>query len=230
MTTLLLLGFLIGMRHALEADHVAAVASLATRSQSIGETIRHGAVWGVGHTITLFLFGSIVIWMDTVMPEQLARWLELAVGVMLILLGIDVLRRIIQEKVHFHLHRHADGETHFHAHSHAGEKNHDPDRHHHQHQTRFPIRALFVGLMHGMAGSAALILLTIETIQSPWTGMLYIALFGIGSIIGMAALSAAIAVPLRASEKSLTWLHNGLHSIIGITTITIGVSVIASMY
>ena len=124
MITLLLLGFLIGMRHALEADHVAAVASLATRSRSIGETVRHGAVWGIGHTLTLFLFGSLVIWMDGVMPEQLARWLELAVGIMLIILGIDVLRRIIQEKIHFHAHRHDNGETHFHAHSHAGEKHH----------------------------------------------------------------------------------------------------------
>lgn len=228
MTTLLLLGFLIGMRHALEADHVAAVASLATRTQSLGQTIRQGAVWGLGHTITLFLFGSIVIWMDTVMPEQMAKWLELAVGVMLILLGGDVLRRVIRDKIHFHHHSHRDGETHFHAHSHVGEIAHNPGQHQHQHKNRFPFRALFVGLMHGMAGSAALILLTIETIHSPWTGMLYMALFGIGSIIGMAVLSTIIAIPLRASAKSLTWMHNGLHSVIGIATITIGVSVIVN--
>ncbi|MGD9297381.1 MAG: hypothetical protein PVG47_08295, partial [Chromatiales bacterium] len=98
--SLLLLGFLIGMRHALDADHVAAVASLAARSHSFADTIRQGTFWGIGHTITLVLFGSMVIWMDSVMPEQIALWLEYAVGVMLVLLGFDVVRRVVQDRVH----------------------------------------------------------------------------------------------------------------------------------
>ena len=220
--SLLLLGFLIGMRHAVESDHVAAVASLATRSRSVAETIRQGAAWGLGHTLTLFLFGSIVLVLDAVMPERLAQTLELLVGVMLIGLGIDVLRRLIREQVHFHVHRHHDGEVHFHAHSHAGETGHDPARHHHQHPEGFPVRALMVGLMHGMAGSAALILLTLQTVQSPWTGLLYIALFGLGSMIGMALLSMIIAIPLRASARGVTWLHNGLQAVVGVATIAIG--------
>ncbi|HFD80435.1 MAG TPA: urease accessory protein [Gammaproteobacteria bacterium] len=222
---LLSLGFLLGMRHALETDHVAAVASLATRSASVRETIRQGAVWGLGHTLTLFAFGSVVLLMDTVMPQRLAQGLELAVGVMLVGLGIDVLRRVIRERIHFHVHRHDDGVRHFHAHSHAGERGH-PELHHHQHVRGFPLRALFVGLMHGMAGSAALILLTLQTVQSPLTGLLYIALFGIGSIAGMAALSAIIAVPLRYSARGLTWLHNGLQLGIGAMTLAIGALVV----
>ncbi|OQX43499.1 MAG: urease accessory protein, partial [Candidatus Sedimenticola endophacoides] len=138
MEGLLLFGLLIGMRHALEADHLAAVASLVSRRQSLAETLRQGGAWGLGHTLTLFLFGSVVIFMDTVMPERLAAGLELAVGFMLVLLGADVLRRVVRERVHFHVHRHG-GERHFHAHSHAGEARaaHDPERHHHPHPQGF---------------------------------------------------------------------------------------------
>jgi len=220
--SILLLGFMIGMRHAIETDHVAAVASLATSSRSIGDTVRQGAVWGLGHTLTLFVFGSVVLVFDAVLPEQLAHTLELLVGIMLIVLGLDVLRRVAREKIHFHTHHHDDGEQHFHAHSHIGEREHKPERHHHVHTEGFPLRALYVGLMHGMAGSAALILLTLQTVESPVIGLIYIAVFGLGSMTGMALLSLVIAIPLRRSAKSLTWLHNGLQGVIGIATISIG--------
>lgn len=220
--SLLSLGFLLGMRHALESDHVAAVASLATRSRSMGDTLRQGAVWGAGHTLTLFIFGSLVLLLDTVIPETLAQALEFMVGLMLIGLGIDVLRRQLRERIHFHVHRHADGHLHFHVHSHAGEQVHPVVHHHHHHHGRFPLRALFVGMMHGMAGSAALILLTLQSVHSPLTGMLYIMLFGVGSIAGMAALSAIIAVPLCYSISSLRWAQNGLHALIGVTTLYVG--------
>ncbi len=220
--SILLLGFMIGMRHAIETDHVAAVASLATTSHSIGDTIRQGAAWGLGHTLTLFAFGSIVLVFDAVLPEQLAQTLELLVGVMLVILGLDVLRRVVREKIHFHTHHHDDGELHFHAHSHVGERDHNPARHHHEHPDGLPRRALFVGLMHGMAGSAALILLTLQTVESPLVGLAYIALFGLGSMTGMALLSCVIAIPLRLSANRLTWFHNGLQGVIGVATIAIG--------
>jgi len=226
MISLLLLGFLLGMRHALEADHVAAVASLATQNHSLKETVRQGIAWGMGHTITLFLFGSIVIWMNSVIPEQLAQALEFAVGVMLVLLGFDVMRRLVKNRIHFHSHSHQSGETHFHAHSHADNKQHDLEQHHHTHPQQFPYRALFIGLMHGMAGSAALILLTLNTVQSPTMAMVYIALFGAGSILGMALLSTVIAIPLRNSATGLTWLHNGLQLTVSVTTIILGCLII----
>ena len=224
--SLLLLGFVIGMRHAVEADHVAAVSSLATRAGSVKETIRQGTAWGIGHTVTLFLIGSFVLLVDTLVPARVAAALELLVGLMLVGLGADVIRRLVRERVHFHLHRHGDGTTHFHAHSHAGETRHDQARHEHHHHGRLPIRALLVGLMHGMAGSAALILLTLQTVSSPWTGLLYIALFGLGSTLGMAVLSAVIAVPLRYSARGVTWLHSGLQATVGIATIAIGARLI----
>lgn len=222
MISLLLLGFLLGMRHALEADHVAAIASLATQNYSLKAAVRQGAAWGMGHTLTLMLFGSVVIWMNSVIPEQLAQILEFTVGVMLVLLGFDVMRRLIKTRIHFHSHSHKSGETHFHAHSHAGEMQHNPILHHHKHSHRFPFRALFIGLMHGMAGSAALILLTLDTVQSPALAMVYIALFGTGSILGMALLSTAIAIPLRNSANGLTRFHNGLQLTVSVATIILG--------
>ncbi|GAB4355940.1 MAG: hydantoin utilization protein A [Gammaproteobacteria bacterium] len=222
MTSLLLLGFVLGMRHAIEADHVAAVASLATRSPSVRHTVFQGAAWGMGHTLTLTLFGSVVLLLDSVMPERFASMLELAVGMMLIALGIDVLYRLHRKRVHFHSHRHGGDVVHFHAHSHPPEERHDPQHHQHTHPSRFPLRALLVGLMHGMAGSAALILLTLQHVRSVAEGMGYIALFGIGSIAGMAALSVVIAVPLRYSARKLTWLHNGLQAGIGAATLALG--------
>ncbi len=220
--SILLMSLLIGIRHALESDHLAAVASLATRSPSLRQTVRLGATWGLGHTLTLFLFGSVVLWMDTVMPERLAHWLEFAVGLMLVGLGIDVLHRLWRERVHFHVHRHNDGTVHFHAHSHQGQRAHGPEAHRHEHPKGFPLRALLVGLVHGMAGSAALILLTLQTLHDPWLGMLYMLVFGIGSILGMAAVSAVIAWPLKATGRRLTWAHNGLQATIGLFTLGSG--------
>jgi ABC-type nickel/cobalt efflux system permease component RcnA len=226
MTSLLLLGFLIGMRHALDADHLAAVAAISTRHQSIQDSIRHGAVWGLGHTITLFLFGSTVIWLDTLMPQQLAHYLEMAVGLMLIALGIDVIRRVIKNRIHYHAHNHRQQGTHFHAHSHAGEGAHHQSPHQHQHGQRFPVRTLMIGLMHGMAGSAALILITLDTMTSLWTGMGYMLLFGLGSMVGMALISMIIAIPLQASARRLTWMHNGLQLGIGVMTVGLGLSIV----
>jgi hypothetical protein len=225
MLALLSLGFLIGMRHALEADHIAAVSSLATRTRSLAECLKQGVFWGVGHTLTLFLFGSMVLFLDSVLPERLVFGLELAVGLMLVLLGGDVIRRLVRDRVHFHLHVHEEGVRHFHGHSHRGEPDHG--EHRHPHARDLPWRALAVGLMHGMAGSAALIVLTMQAAPSALAGLLYILFFGLGSIAGMAALSVAIAVPLGVSLGGLTRAHSVLHAVVGVVTIAIGIATIA---
>ncbi len=212
------------MRHALEADHLAAVAAISTKEHSLRASIKHGAIWGLGHTTTLFLFGSIVIFMNTIISQQMADRLEFAVGIMLVLLGVDVLRRFIKERIHYHSHQHNNATAHFHAHSHGGERDHGQSKHDHRHE-KFPYRTLFIGFMHGLAGSAALILLTLDTIKSVPLSMVYILLFGVGSIAGMALLSMVIAVPLRASSK-LTWLHNSLQISIGFLTFGLGFSII----
>jgi len=231
MISILFFGFLLGMRHAVEADHIAAVASLSSRTNSILEGVRQGAAWGLGHTLTLFLFGSIVLFVANIVPEQVVRGIEFTVGIMLIFLGGDVLRNIIRDRVHFHTHTHTHGDgtdtRHFHAHSHLCEEkcNHKAVSHQHSHPKGFPIRALLVGLMHGMAGSAALILLTLQTLSSPWLGLVYIAVFGIGSIAGMALFSIVISVPLRAA-RHMTLVYNGLQTTIGVATIGLGIFIL----
>lgn len=223
MTSILVLGFLIGVRHAFEPDHMAAVAALANSKTTMRQAIRQGAVWGLGHTLTLFAVCGVVLAMNVTLSEQLAAYLEAAVGFMLVLLGADVVRRVYRDRIHFHAHDHADGVTHFHAHSHKGEQAeaHDPGDHDHEHESRFPYRFLFVGLMHGMAGSAALIVLAVQASESILQGLLYVTLFGIGSIAGMGLFSAIITIPMR-SAQALTWTHNGLHLAIGAGTVALG--------
>lgn len=226
---ILLLGLLLGMRHALDADHLAAVATLVTRSRSVGHTLLQGMAWGAGHTLTLLLFGGAVLVLGLVLPERAAAALELAVGVMLVALGAEVLYRLWRKRVHFHAHRHADGAAHFHAHAHEGESQHDPDRHEHGHG--FPLRALLVGMVHGMAGSAALILLSLEALRTPAWGLVYIAVFGIGSIVGMAALSVVIAIPMRLTSRRLNSrrldrAHGGLSALVGLGTVLLGCYVV----
>ena len=220
--SLLFLGFLIGIRHALEADHVAAVSALITDSTSIKHAVMQGTVWGVGHTITLFLFGTAVVILDSALPETFAVGLEFAVATMLVLLGLDVIRRVLRDRVHFHVHGHADGTKHFHLHAHPEGSHHNPSQHRHSHPGGFPYRAMFVGIMHGMAGSAALILLTLSSVESVGLALLYMLLFGLGSILGMAVFSLIIAIPLRASARGLTWIHNGVQLTLGITSLVIG--------
>jgi ABC-type nickel/cobalt efflux system permease component RcnA len=232
MISILLFGFVLGMRHAVEADHIAAVASLSSQSKSTREGMRMGAAWGLGHTLTLFFFGSIVLFVANIVPEQIVRGIEFAVGIMLIILGGDVLRHVIRDRVHFHSHTHSKtggaDQRHFHAHSHTGEKkqDHNPASHQHSHPKGFPLRALLVGLMHGMAGSAALILLTLQTLSSPWLGLVYIAVFGVGSMAGMALFSVVISIPLRAARQ-MTLVYNGFQTAIGVATIGLGLFVLA---
>ncbi len=221
MYAILGLGFLLGMQHALEADHIAAVSSIAARRTSLADIVKHGLTWGIGHTLTLFLFAGAAMLLGHAIPEHLARPLEAAVGVMLIGLGAQVIWQLRRDAVHLHVHRHADGLTHAHLHSHAGASAaHAHDAHEHRHGFRW--RSLLVGLMHGMAGSAALLVLAVSQAADPVQGLLYVALFGIGSMIGMGALSAAIAVPLVISARRLAAANRVLQYAVGTVTVAIG--------
>jgi hypothetical protein len=227
--TILLLGFLLGTRHALEADHLAAVATLATRSRSVGRTVGLGVAWGMGHTLTLMLFGGAVLLLGLVVPEKAAKGLEFTVGVMLAILGANVLYRLWRDRIHFHWHRHGEGVAHLHAHGHAGQTDpHQAAQHDHVHWRwrAFPLRALMVGMVHGMAGSAALILLSLEAVDSAAWGLGYIAIFGAGSILGMALLSVAIAVPLRLTSQYLSRAYGLLTGAVGLATLALGCSMI----
>ena len=226
--SILALGFLIGLKHALEADHVAAVATLVSSGSSIPEAARIGAIWGIGHSFALLVTGFVVVTLDTVVPDQFVRYLELAVGIMLVGLGMDVVRRVVVDRIHFHVHRHNDGTVHFHAHSHRSERGHA--KHSHQHSTGLGARALAVGLLHGLAGSAVLILMALAKVESLLDAAVYLCLFGIGSIAGMAVLSLVIAIPFRVTSQRLRWAGNLLQCGLGLATITIGVVLLGSVW
>ncbi len=228
MGSLLLLGLVLGMRHALDADHVAAVATLVNQKQSLGQSLKQGGIWGAGHTLTLLLFGTIILFADWMVPEQLVMGLELAVGLMLVLLGLDLLRRLLKGRIHFHSHSHGEAGRHLHIHSHANEdrSQHHCSTHTHEHARGFPLRALLVGMMHGMAGSAAVVVIALGLSSSPWQGILYILVFGVGSVLGMALLSMIISIPLRFSVNRLFRLHHACQVGIGLSTIVMGLLVI----
>jgi len=237
--TVLLFGMLFGMQHALEADHLAAVATLVAREKDGRRVIRQGVFWGLGHTLTLLAFGGLVMVVGVVLSDAWMHGLEGAVGVMLVLLGLDLLRRLRRERVHFHAHAHTHAHApapaadtaakslHFHAHSHRGElAPHDRQRHRHEHRP-LPVRALLVGMVHGLAGSAALVLLTLRQVHDAWAGLLYIVLFGLGSVLGMAALSWAVSWPMRFTASRLTHYHQALNLLVAGCSVALGVRVAA---
>jgi hypothetical protein len=221
------LGFLVGMQHALEADHIAAVSSIAARGTRMADIIKHGLTWGLGHTLTLFSFAGAAIVLGWAIPDILAHSLESAVGVMLVGLGAHVLWRLWRDRVHFNWLR--DGGQHIHAHSHAGGRVRQGSREDgHEHGFRW--RSLAVGLMHGMAGSAALLVLAVSAVADPLQAVAYVVLFGLGSMIGMGALSSVIAVPLVISARLLKWTNHGLRAAVGLVTIGIGATTIYTIF
>src|SRR4051812_16030698 len=225
MLAILSLGFLLGLQHALEADHLAAVSSIAARRSEVRDIVKHGLTWGLGHTLTLFAFAGAALLAGQVISDTLAHRLETAVGIMLVGLGLQLLWRLWHDRVHFHRHRHDDGAAHLHAHSHAGEQvPHRRSLHVHAHGFRW--RTLLVGLMHGMAGAAALLGVAVAQAPSAASGLLYIALFGIGSMLGMGALSTIIAVPIAMSARGLTLANHALQGAVALITIGIGIRTI----
>jgi len=222
MLTILLLGLLVGMRHALEADHLAAVTSLASRSASLRDRVKVAAVWGGGHAATLTILGGILTALGTSLPERVARAFEVGAGIVLIGLGIDVLRRVRQRRIHFHVHQHTDGVRHVHAHAHAATAHHVAMAHEHQHAGGLLPRALAIGSIHGLAGSGALVVLSMQMVGSGMRALVYILCFAIGSIFGMVAFSLALALPFAISPHLLERAAGRIEAVVGVATIMIG--------
>ena len=223
MLTWVLFGFLLGLQHALEADHIAAVTTISVEKRGMGQIVRHGAVWGMGHALMLGAFGGAVYALELTLSDRLASGLEFAVGIMMVLLGSRLLYVLVRDRIHFHTHRHG-GDAHFHAHSHAGDvRNHAQSRHAHAHPASGWKRSLAIGMMHGLAGSAALVALAASTAPSVPLGVAFMVLFGLGSIAGMAIFSAVIAVPLSYTAMTLTWATRGFQALAGVIAIGIGI-------
>ena len=209
----LLLGFLLGVEHAFEADHMVAVSTMVTQHQNPLKAALVGTFWGVGHTTTLFIVGIIVLLLKIQIPTKFSFTLEMLVGFMLVFLGIRVLRQR-NDSPHTHQHKH-DDQTHIHAHYHESHK------HWHKHYHSF-----LIGLIHGLAGSGTLMILVLSTIRDIIQGIYYILLFGIGSIIGMTIISFAVGIPFILSTKRFPAIEKYLRTIAGILSIGFGISII----
>ncbi len=216
-------GFLIGLKHATEADHLAAVSTIVSERKSLWSSAFVGGIWGLGHTISLFVAGIFVLLLNFQISEQTERILEFCVGIMLFVLGLNVLRKILKGgQIHFHTHEHA---THEHAHPHI-HKHADADEENTHHGFKFSPRALVIGMIHGLAGSAALMLLVIPTIESKTVGLLYIIIFGIGSIGGMMLMSFLVALPFHLTASRFNRFNYILQSIAGLVSVGLGLFII----
>jgi ABC-type nickel/cobalt efflux system permease component RcnA len=220
--TLFLFGCLIGMQHALEADHLAAVAALSDKRGSRRALVLRGSVWGIGHTITLLTICGVILLLGESISARTEAILEAAVGAMVILLGGNVLYKVWRDRPHIHVHHHENGTPHIHVHRHADERvAHEQNPHVHRHQKLGLGRALLVGMMHGAAGSAGLLVLAAAADSLQQAGA-YVIAFGAGSIIGMAALSFIVSFPMRKMESCASWVNTSAFVSIGCAAIIIG--------
>lgn len=230
--SIILLGFFLGMRHATDSDHVLAVTAIVSRQRTTRAAVLIGALWGVGHTVTIVLIGGAIILLSVVIPPRVGLTMELSVAAMLILLGALNLTGIMRQinealglahrgdgRRHSHPHGHDDYYVHSHPHGHG------PEEHGHREEDTSParldrrfgrlglyhvLRPLIVGVVHGLAGSAAVALLVLTTIRNPVWATAYLLVFGIGTIAGMMLITGAIAVPFaytaRRFERSTRYL------------------------
>jgi hypothetical protein len=192
---LLSLGVLLGMRHATDPDHVVAMTTIISGEPRKRGAIAAGAAWGVGHTATILLFGGAIILCGAVIPPRVGLALEMAVALMLILLGaFNLVRR---------------GARRGHPHAHGAPE-------------RGLRRGFFVGVVHGLAGSAAVALLVLSTIRSHGWALVYLAIFGAGTILGMMALTAAMTVSLAAVARRSGAIDRALTALSGVASIAFG--------
>lgn len=199
----LLIGFLFGLYHAIEADHLAAVSAIVSEHKNLFAASVIGGFWGVGHTISLFVVGALVVLLKYQISKATEGMLEGIVGIMLVLLGLNAIRKIFNaDQIHAHDHEH-DGHKHVHVHLHK--KDESGSSHH-----RFAPRAVLVGMVHGLAGSAGLMLLVLPTISSPAVALLYIAIFGLGSIAGMMLMSLFLGLPLYFTAGRFSLINRAI--------------------
>jgi ABC-type nickel/cobalt efflux system permease component RcnA len=217
------LGVVLGLRHSLDPDHVVAVSTIVSEYRNPMRSFWVGISWGIGHTTTLFLLGFVIIALRLTIPDRLALLLEFFVGVMLVGLGVQVIYNFRKKKVHQHEHGHVE-RAHQHYHSHARNPGHA--RGHHQilgvGKPFLRKKSYFVGMVQGVAGTAVLTLLVLASIESPVTGVVYLLLFGLGSVLSMGIMTILIGLPFVFSANRLPKLNRFIQFGTGALSIVIG--------
>lgn len=219
----LYIGLLFGLKHATEVDHVVAVSTIVSQHRNVWRSSLVGALWGAGHTASLLIIGIFVLTVRVAIPERVSNWLEFCVALMIIGLGASALWRALRKRgdVHVHEHRH-DGVSHTHVHFHEPQTKHDEKRVHSHAVSQIGIKPILIGAMHGLAGSGALTLLILAQIKSTWQGLLYLAVFGVGSIGGMLLMSGLIGLPFALTSRKLTGLHHRLQAAAAVFSLAFG--------
>jgi sulfite exporter TauE/SafE len=213
------LGLILGIKHALDADHLIAVSTIVSEHKSLKWASLIGAFWGLGHTTTLCVVGLLVIGLRLTIPPKLALGLEFLVALMLVILGLNILWRSFGvEQIHLHTHAH-NPESHTHFHLHGGRE----EDHGHAHPFKAMRKPFFVGMVHGLAGSAALMLLVLTTIPAPLAGLAYIVIFGVGSVGGMLLLSSMIGLPFILTAQRFTLLNRWIRVVAGVASVVFGI-------
>ena len=220
----LVLGIVLGLRHALDPDHVVAVSTIVGEYRNPLRSFWVGISWGLGHTTTLFLAGIVIIALRLTIPDGLALLLEFAVGIMLVGLGVQVIYNYWKKKIHQHAHGHEE-DAHSHFHSHAENPAHSPEHHGVRGVGKpfFRKKSYFIGTIQGLAGSAALTLLVLASIDSPLVGIGYILLFGLGSVLSMGVMTIFISLPFVFSANRLPNLNSFIQPGVGVLSILFGV-------
>ncbi len=211
--TVPIFGFLLGLKHTLDADHIVAVTTIVSRSSSFRRSVLVGLSWGIGHSLTLFAVGFAVLVFKLTIPDRLALSMEFVVGVVLVLLGVPLIRQLVTGRAHVHLHQHGD-KQHLHSHSHDETPGHD-----HRHIRR----PLLVGMVHGLAGSGALTVLVLSTMSSVAQGLFFLLLFGVGSILGMLVFSGLISLPFKLTAGRSFRLNLWVRGVAGVISIVFGI-------
>ena len=228
----LIIGFLLGLKHATEADHLVAVTTIVSEQRSVWRSGLIGVLWGVGHTASLLAAGVLVIILGIAIPQPIAAVLEFLVAVMIIFLGSRILYLTLRRRTHVHVHSHEhDGyaHTHFHFHNHSDAHEtriHRQEPEHHVQSGLSGWRPLIVGMIHGLAGSAVLTLLVLAEVVQNGTralGMAYLLIFGIGSIGGMLLMSILISLPIVLTTRRFERIQVPLRFVVSIFSIVFGI-------
>jgi sulfite exporter TauE/SafE len=214
------LGFVLGLRHALDSDHLAAVSTVLAERPSWLASSLVGLSWGLGHTAMLLLVGAVVLILRVPIPQPVAEAAECVVGLMLVGLGGLLGIKMLRERWHLHQHDH-EGKKHVHLHSHA-----QSGDHRHAHWWRESVRPLCIGMAHGLAGSAALLLLVVASAGSVTEGLIYIAVFGIGSIIGMILIGLLLSVPVLWSLRLGRPVFLAVQGLASVGSMALGLSIV----
>ena len=223
MTALLLttagVGFVLGLRHALDPDHVAAVSTILGEQRSLRRSSLVGTFWGLGHALSLLLAGGALLVLRLSVPPVVERWMESTVAVMLVVLGAAALRSGLRG-VTLHAHRHThDGHEHVHLHAHHAAA---PAGHRHVHPLGVGWRPFLVGTVHGLAGSGAVAVLALSAAPSLAAGLAYILMLGLGAVAGMLVLSTLLSLPLALLPERHAQLHRRFQVLAGACTLALG--------